>query len=115
MALACQDHPSVLVDTSAFLIHEETLLRLHEFGLAVLVVKVAHQVVCIEVMSLNAEWCWNLTARVQLVLTKHLLEILILNHTTSLRVNQVTTRVDKVSIFILILSFFHNNVSFVVS
>lgn len=70
----------MLVDASALLINEESLFGLHELWLAIHVIEVTHQVVRVEVVSLNGEGSGDLTTLIKFLLGKHLLEVLVLDN-----------------------------------
>jgi len=69
----------VFIDTSTFLVHEEALFGLHELWLAIHVIEITHQVVGIEVVSLNGKGSGDLATLIKFILGKHLLEVLVLN------------------------------------
>jgi hypothetical protein len=101
--LAGKCHPSMFVDSSGLFVQEESLFRLHQLWLLILVFKVAHQLVRVEVKLLVAEHAGNLTMLVQVSKCEHLLAIHVLNNIVVL-VNQVTLAVGLRSGLVLIIS-----------
>jgi len=113
-----QDHPSVLVDATSLLVHVETLGRLHKLWLLIMVVKVSHNVVGVEVVLFKVEWSWNLSTIIQFILREHLLEVLVLKNGARFWITEVTSMSDSISILVLnhtIRILWHNNVSVFVS
>jgi len=94
----------MLVDTTGPLVDVEALGSLHEHGLAIFVVKVTHNLVWVEIVLLNAEWCWNLTTLVHLIATEHRLTSHVLDDVVSLGVGQVTTLVNWLTLFVMVSS-----------
>ena len=67
MTLTSMSHPTKLVNTTTFLVYKESLSRLHEVWLSVLVeIEIAEDLVRIEVVLFYAEWSGHFTTRVHL-------------------------------------------------
>lgn len=115
MALIQEHHPSLLVAAAAFFVNKETLRTLHQLWLSVLVIEVTHQVVRIKVVPFHAERIWNLTILIQVVLRKHLLEVLVFNDCTCLLIYKIAVSINRVSFIVLCLSFCDNDVTIGVS
>jgi len=71
VTLVRESVPPVTVDTPCFLIDVESLGCFHQDWLAILVVKVAHKVVGVEVMFLKAEGSRDITALVKVLCWEH--------------------------------------------
>jgi hypothetical protein len=110
--------PAVTVNAAGLLVDVEALSCLHENWFTVLVIKVAHQVMRVEVMFLDAERCRDFSALVKVLNCEHWLVGQVLDNIVGLGVGQVATVVDWVPLFVVfstVLIFKYNNVSFIVS
>jgi len=118
VALASKGHPADLVDAAGLLVHEHALVGLHELGLAVLVIKVTHKLVRVEIVLFNAEGCWEFAALVHLFVGEHLLSIQVLNDGLVVGVEQVALVVGEGSVLVIVhaivISRGYNDISFVV-
>lgn len=118
VALVRNAEPAVLIDASSFLINEEALASLHKNRLSIRIVKVAHNMVGVEIVLLNTEGCWDFSTLIHVIMGEHGLASHILNDIVCLWVSQVTSWVDWLALFVVltpILIFQNNNITFVVS
>lgn len=65
MTLTSMSHPTIFVNTTTFLVDEESFSCLHEVRLSVFVkIEVSIDLMGVEVIFLDTEWSGNLTSRV---------------------------------------------------
>lgn len=114
VALVQKHHPAMFVAPAALFVHKEALRTLHQLWLPIFVVKVAHKVVGVEVVTLHAEGIRNLSILAQVGLRKHLLEVVVLDNRSSFLVNEVALFVNCVALVILPI-LCDNNVAVLVS
>ena len=61
----------MFVDLTSVLVRQSALVRLQELWLIILVIKIAHQLMRVEVVSLKIEWLRDLPSCVQRLLWEH--------------------------------------------
>lgn len=94
----------MLVNSAAFLVHVEALLRLHQRRPALNKVEVAHQAVRVEVVLLDVERRGHISVRVHLRRTEHQPEILVFNHASRSGVKQVALLVRCLAFLVVVKS-----------
>jgi hypothetical protein len=119
MTLSSMSHPTKLVNTTTFLVYEESFSCLHEVWLCVLVeIEITKDLVRIKVVLFYAEWSGHFTARVHLWLSKHDFCRLVFNDIACFGVLEITSLVCKMSLQIswcAILVTEHNYVTLFIS
>lgn len=108
----------MFVNTTAFLINEESFVSHHHAWLSINEVKVSHQIVRVEVELLNAEGSWHLTLVVDILFGEHDLLLHAVKDVSSFGVSQITSSCRWVALTVLMVSILvgkHNNVTFLVT
>jgi hypothetical protein len=86
MPVAALFKPSKSIDSATLLVHIEALLRLQELwngaagALIILELKIAHQVMGVEIELLDAEGCWNLALFINICGVEELLFSMVLEN-----------------------------------
>ena len=110
MPVAALFEPSKSVDSATFLVHIEALFRLQELwngatsALIILELKIAHQVMGVEVELLDAEGCWNLALFIDVCGIEELLFSMVLENVTCVGILQITAHVCRMACLVYVLS-----------
>lgn len=115
VSLPGQGHPAMFIDTSSFLVHKESFVSLHQLWLLVVVIKVSHQIVWVEIMFLDAEDAWQFSLLIQILVLEHSLPIKVLDNIVGVWIKEVALLIGEstalILVFSIIILLWGNNIS----